>query len=137
MNNILKLNLQQKRKVWLPKFLNIKNTYMVFFLNLNNSYYNFGRWKVLLEPYGHQTCLWLKITTTFYGPYKRSDGGKLKGHERVVIRFQGQERAFLGPYCLKGIVLNLKTTLGKYIFLTNKKCCYVLSLWREFCRRWK
>ena len=37
-----------------------------------------------------------------HGPYKRSDFGKLKGNSRVVIRFQGQERAVSGPYNPKG-----------------------------------
>ena len=40
--------------------------------------------------------------TTFYSPYKIIDGGKLKGHSRVVIRFQVQVRTVLGPYSPKG-----------------------------------
>ena len=40
--------------------------------------------------------------TIFYGPYKRIDGMKLKGHLRVVIRFKGQQRAVFGPYGPKG-----------------------------------
>ena len=40
--------------------------------------------------------------TTFYGPFKRNDGGKLEGDSRVVIGFQGQERVLLGPYGHKG-----------------------------------
>ena len=45
-------------------------------------------WKLAGEKL-YTTLFWFLLDMkTFYGPYKRSDGGKLKRHSRVVIRFQ-------------------------------------------------